>query len=197
MATSEKVPPLVNFQVSNPVTYVKLWWQKVMGKEGIDLSFKIHTVTAVLMVAVTATIGFGAGRISIPEGLEIPFFEFGNPTQTTKPTPTSKPDWKETAFTGKLQFSETSQKFFLVTTSSEAITLDVPENLNLSVLIGKRVFAVGNYNKDTRILKITDAKDMEVLPKTPQAVPTLEPTATPKVEESASPDLIPEPSPVN
>lgn len=188
MATLEKVPPLVDFKVNNPVTYIKLWWQKVMGKEGIDLSFRIHPVTAILSIAVIATIGFGAGRITLPEGIKIPFFEFGF-VPTPKPTAISVSEWKETAFSGKLQFSNTTGKYFLITTSAEAITLDVPDNLVLENLIGKRIMAVGVYSKQDKILKVVDAKDMEVLPKTPVAVPTVEPTATPT--------LIPSPTPTN
>src|SRR3989339_1764601 len=188
MATSNAEPPLVT--VTNPVTYLRRWWSKVMGKEGIDLSFKIHPITAVLMVAVTATIGFGAGRISVPDGIKIPFFEFGD-VPSAKPTPSAEAVWKETGFTGKLQFSEKEQRFFLLTTSSEAIVLSVPQNLDLTSLVGKRIFAIGEYNKAQRLLKVTDAKDLEVLSKTPQPIPTLvptiEPTSTPISTTSATP----------
>lgn len=186
MATLEKVPPLVDFKVNNPVTYIKLWWQKIMGKEGIDLSFRIHPVTTIVSVAIIATIGFGAGRITLPEGIKIPFFEFGF-VPTSKPTATTINEWKETAFSGKLQFSDTTQKYFLITTSAEAITLNVPSNLALENLVGKRIMAVGIYNKQDKILNVVDAKDMEVLPKTPIAIPTVEPTMLPTVMPSSAP----------
>lgn len=189
MPTLNTEPPLVT--VTNPVTYLRRWWQKVMGKEGIDLSFKIHPITAILMVAVTATIGFGAGRISVPEGIKIPFFEFGV-MPSTKPLPTEEPIWKETAFSGKLQYSVNTQKYFLLTTSAEAITLEVPENIDLLTLIGKRIMAVGVYNKQTKILKVSDAKDLEILSKTKEPIPTIEPTMTP----SPTPTEIPLDSPV-
>lgn len=178
MATSEKEPPLV--VVNNPVTYLRLWWQKVMGKEGIDLSFKIHPITAVLMVAVASTIGFGAGRFTLPDEINIPFFKFGDDATTT---PSSLPEtiWKETAFIGKLQYSLNTSKFFLITTSSEAITLDVPQNLDLLTLVGKRIMAVGQYNKLEKKLKVFDAKDLEILPKTPIPVPTIESIVKPEV----------------
>ncbi len=170
MATLDKEPPLV--VVNNPVTYIRIWWQKVMGKEGIDLSFRIHPITAVLMVAVASTIGFGAGRFTIPDGLEIPFLRFNNAMVVS---PSAAPSsWKETAFIGKLQYSVTTSKFFLITTSSEAITLDTPNNLDLLTLVGKRIMAVGEYNKIEKKLKVFDAKDLEVLPKSPVPVPTIE-----------------------
>jgi hypothetical protein len=95
---------------------------------------------------------------------------------TEAPTPTPSP-WRETAFSGKLQ--QSNQQFFLLITSAEAITLEVPSNLNLKSLVGKRIMAVGNYNKTTRILVVSDAADLEVLPATPVIIPTLKNTPTP------------------
>ena len=180
MPTSNQEPPLVT--VTNPVTYLRRWWDKVMGKEGIDFRFTVHPITAVLIAAVTATIGFGVGRFVLPDGVKIPFFEFGI-SPTPKATSTPVVEWKETAFTGKLQYSVTNKKFFLLTTSSEAITLSVPNNLNLLTLVGKRILAVGEYNKTTKVLLVSDVKDLEVLPNTPVPIPTtkasIEPTSSP------------------
>lgn len=184
MATPQE-PPLVT--VTNPVTYLRRWWDKVMGKEGIDFRFTIHPITAVLMVAVIATIGFGVGRFVLPESVKIPFFEFGNVSvSTSKPTASPTTEWKETAFTGKLQYSASTQKYFLITTSSEAITLDVPSSLDLFTLIGKRIMAVGDYNKLVKLLKVMDVKDLEVLPNTPIPIPTIEPSLTPTAMPSTS-----------
>lgn len=152
-----------------------------MSKEGIDFSFRIHPVTAVISSAIIATIGFGAGRFVLPDTVKIPFFEFENGSVTIKPSPTPISEWKETAYTGKLQYSVSNQKYFLLTTSSEAITLEIDINLDLIKLVGKRIFAVGSFNKQTRTLKVTDVKDLEVLPTSPIPIPTLEskPTETP------------------
>jgi hypothetical protein len=160
MIDSLNEPPII--EVRNPVTYIKRWWSKVMGKEGIDFSFRIHPVTAVISSAVIATIGFGAGRFVLPDTIKVPFFEFGSISSPT-PISTSVGLWKETAFTGKLQFSVTNNRYFLLTTSSEAIVLDIPTSLDLVKMIGKRIFAVGNYNKQDRLLKVTDVKDLEIL----------------------------------
>lgn len=176
MASVNQEPPIV--EVRNPVTYIRRWWERVMGKEGIDFRFTIHPVTAVLMVAVIATIGFGAGRVTLPNSVKIPFFEFGD-VSTPKPSSTPIVEWKETAFSGKLQYSATTQKYFLITTSSEAITLNVPSNLDLLTLVGKRIMAVGEYNKATKLLKVSDVKDLEVLPNTPVPIPTTNPTTMP------------------
>lgn len=188
MASVNQEPPIV--EVRNPVTYIRRWWDRVMGKEGIDFRFTIHPVTAVLMVAVIATIGFGAGRVTLPDGIKIPFFEFGE-IPTSKPTSTPISEWKETAFTGKLQYSLTTQKHFLITTSSEAITLNVPVNLDLLTLVGKRIMAVGEYNKATKVLRVSDVKDLEVLPNTPVPIPTTNPTVEPTTTSNTSATPIP------
>lgn len=174
-----KEPPLVDVKVTNPIVYIKNWWARVMGNEGVDFRFRIHPVTAVLSVFAIGVAAFGAGRYSI----SIPFLKY---TVITTPSPTSEAVWKETAFTGKLQYSGSTGKFFLLTTSSEAITLSVPQGLDLTSLVGKRIFAVGEYSKSQRLLKVTDVKDLEILPTTPIPIPTVtpSPTSTPSPTET-------------
>lgn len=187
MATSDTEPPLVDVKVTNPVTYLRRFWEKVIGNEGMELKITIKPLTTIFGIALLGTIVFGFGKFVIPEGFKIPFVEFsGIPTNT----PTSNIEevvWKETGFTGKLQYSATSLKYFLITTSAEAITLEVPDNLNLFTLIGKRIFAVGEYNKQGKMLKVIDVKDLEVLPTTPIPIPTVEATPTTVASPSASP----------
>lgn len=180
-------PPLVALRITNPIVYIKKWWKNVIGNEGIDFRFRIRPLTAIALTIIIASIGFGVGNFVLP--YKLPFFEYATP----KPSATPKPDeWKETAYIGTLKYSETTGKFFLVTSSSaEAITLDVPENLNLSTLVEKRILAAGNYSKTKRVLVVIDAKDMEVLPKSPVPIPTISPspspTPTPTVEPTDSP----------
>jgi hypothetical protein len=97
MATSNMEPPLIDVKISNPVTYLKLWWKKVMGEEGVYFSFRIHPITAFLIAFAFAVGFFGAGRYSV----NIPFLKY-EVEGTTKPTTVSESIWKETAFTGKL-----------------------------------------------------------------------------------------------
>ena len=184
MATPEK--PLVEVKVTNPVTYLKNWWSKVMGKEGVYFSFKIHPITAFLIAfGLTAGI-FSIGRYSV----NIPFLKY---EVVNSPLPTPTPAiWKETAYTGTLQFSKSTGKFYLmVTSSSELITLKVPENIDLTDYVGKRILAIGNYNKSQKILEVTDAKTLEVLPKTQVSIPVTspEPTTSPEASPSATPVL--------
>lgn len=180
-------PPLVSLRVTNPIVYIKKWWKNVTANEGIDFRFRVRPLTAIALTAVIASIGFGVGNFVLP--YKLPFFEY-------KPTPTPAPsEWRETAYIGTLKYSEATKKFFLVTSSSaEAITLDVPDNLNLSTLVEKRIMAAGNYSKAKRLLVVTDAKDMEVLPKSAVPIPTVSPTPTPTstTDPTNSPSSSPE-----
>ncbi|EKE05655.1 MAG: hypothetical protein ACD_19C00185G0003 [uncultured bacterium] len=182
--------PLVDVKVTNPVTYLRLWWQKVIGNEGVSLSVKIHPLTAIAIGA----LAFGAGKYTP----DIPFLNYKG-TQISLATQSPEPIWKETAFTGKLQYSVSNKKYFLLTASSEAITLEVPNYIDLLTLVGKRIMAVGEYNKSTKVLRVSDAKNLEILSKTPQPiptfVPTIEPSATPSITPIETPTEIPLDSP--
>ncbi len=185
-------PPLVDVKVTNPVTYIKKWWAKIIGNEGVDFALHIKPLTAIIISLAIASVGFGFGRFVLP--FELPFFRYiDNTLSSPTPQPTDEPVWKDTAFTGTLQYSDATNKYYLVTTSSEAITLEVPENIDLADLVSKRILAAGSYNKSIKLLKVTDAKDMEVLPKKAIPVPTStpEPTATPEVttEPTSTPRL--------
>lgn len=166
-AASASDPPLIDVKVTNPVTYLKKWWAKIIGNEGIDFRLHFHPLTAMAIVLVIITVGFGLGREISP-----------TPPPTSGPTPIPTPELalKDTAFVGTLHYSDPTAKFYLVTASSaEAITLIVPSNIDLTDLVGKRIFAAGAYSKSARTLQIADAKDMEVLPKSPVPIPTTPP----------------------
>lgn len=180
----EQDPPLVEVKVTNPVTYLKKWWNKIIGNEGMEFRFRVKPLTAIAISLVVVTAAFGLGQV--------------DSAVITKPIPTSTPEvWKETAFTGTLRFSDVTGKYYLtVTSSSEAITLDVPANFDLKDLIGKRVFAAGKYNKSQRILKVAEARDMEVLPKNPVAIPLLSPSPAPTMIATPSAQPTPNETPL-
>lgn len=189
---TSKIPPLLDLKVSNPVTYIKLWWKKVIENEGVDFRIHFHPLTAIAIALALAGVGFGIGRITMP--FNIPFLELNNQV-TASPNPTPN-DWKETAFTGTLQYSNLTSKYFLITTSaSEAISLQAPKNIDLSELVGKRILVIGSYNKTQRLFVITDAKNMEVLPKSPMPVPTTSPTPEPTPSLTPTPESTATPSP--
>ncbi len=166
-------PPLVDLKVANPVTYLKNWWKKVIDNEGIDVRLRIRPLTSIAMTAMLVGVSFGLGRISLPP--ESPLIQY---LPMLAPTPTPNP-WRQTAFTGVLKYSDISLKYYLVTNTSEAITLIAPDNVNLKKLMGKRILATGNYNNDMNLLSVTDATDMELLPLSILPVPTMSPSPIP------------------
>ncbi len=150
-----------------------------MGKEGIDFRLRVRPVTAIAITIIIASLAFGLGRFVLP--FKIPFFE---PTEAPKPTPAGGQIpliFRDTAFSGKLKYSSKTYRYYLLTSSSEAINLQVPENIDLKDYLGERVFAAGKYNEESRTLVVTDAKDLEILPEEITPIPTVTPipTATP------------------
>lgn len=164
-------PPLVSFQVTNPVTYLKLWWKKIMANEGVDLRLRIRPLTALAMILLLGGGSFALGRITLPASSPIVKY-----VPQLLPSPSPNP-WRDAAYTGTLRQSGT--RFYLTTAEAEAITLEAPANVNLSKLLNRRILAVGKYNSLTKILQVTDAADLEVLPTTAVPVPTTTPSPSP------------------
>ncbi len=170
LGSSRNVPPLVSLEVSNPITYLKLWWQRVMANEGIDVRFRIHPLTALALMGAFAIGGFGLGRISMP--IPAPIIKY---IPQWAPTPTPDP-WRETGYSGVLQKS--GLRWYLVTNDAEAITLEILTNVDLTKYVGKRIFVTGRYNRMTQVLQVTEAADMEVLIQS-VVIPTTVPSSTP------------------
>lgn len=171
VTVNKKDPLLVDLKVTNPIVYIKAWWKKVVANEGVDFRFRIRPLTAIAITAVVMAGSFGLGRLLIPAPLikYIPLLA---------PSPSPNP-WRETAFTGILRYSTVSQKYYLDTNSSEAVTLAAPASVNVSKLVGRRILAVGKLNTQTGVLVVTDASDLEILPAQIVPVPTTLPTPSP------------------
>lgn len=172
-------PDLINVKVSNPVTYLRLWWKKVMSKEGIDFRFRIHPVTAILIAVIIALGGFGAGRLNASVFSYIPILNKIITVPTSTPVPASSPssgDWVDSAISGKLQITPNTNKYYLLTSSYIAVTLQFNQSLDLTKYLGKRILASGNYNQKTHTMIISDVLDLEVLPTNPVPVATIAPT---------------------
>jgi hypothetical protein len=195
----KKELPLVDIKVTNPITYLKSWWKRIIGNEGIEFRIRVRPLTAIAISLIIVSVSFGIGRFVLP--FKIPFFEYKVP-----PAPTPTPDpFRETAFSGTLRLITSANRYYLVTSSSEAIILEIPENVDLSKFVGRRIFATGRYNEITRTLLVAEASDLELLPKeavivpttapTPTPTPSPTPTATPTPMPTESPTPTPEPSP--
>ncbi len=197
-------PDLVNVKITNPLVYIKYWWKRIMANEGLEAKIKVKPITAIAIAVALFSLAFGLGGIVFP--FAFPWLKINNQVvnnTSLTPIPT---EWKETAIKGTLKKTTIDPvKFFLLISSDEAVTLQVPQGINLTTLVGRRILATGNYNQKQKLLIVSDVQDLEVLsttpipiptnspsPKptdtpTPTVMPTVEPTLTPTIEPNSSP----------
>ena len=175
----KKEPPLVDVKVTNPLTYAKSWWKRVIGNEGIDVRVRVKPLTAIAISIIVLTVTLGIGRFVFP--FKIPFFVY---TSEEGAATSDKADYRDAAFTGELRHSLLTNRYYLTTDSSEAINLEVPDNVNLKDFVGRRIFAIGKYQEETRTLLVTDATDLELLPSEAETIPTASPTPEPPADNS-------------
>ena len=177
-------PDLVNLKVTNPLVYIKYWWKRIMANEGIDMRFRMKPLTVFGVALIAFSLAFGLGGVVLPTFF--PWMKINDGTVATS-TPTPQPELlKDTALKGTLTKTNTNPpKFYLITTSTEAVTLEVPVGFNLTSLVGKRILAVGSYDSKNKVLEVEDIQDLEVLSTTPVPIPTT--TPTPKPTETPSP----------
>ncbi len=185
------VPDLVSLKVTNPLVYIKAWWKKIMANEGLEFKFKAKPITAIAISVALFSLVFGLGGVVFPT--LFPFLNINNTNNTVatdSPTPSS--DWRETALKGTLKKTTSVPiKFFLLTSSDEAVTLQAPDYITLDKLIGKRILATGNYSQKQKLLIIQDVQDLEVLSTTPIPIPTSTPTIAPTQTPSPIPTVEP------
>lgn len=185
------VPDLVSFKVTNPLVYIKAWWKKIMANEGFEFKFKAKPITAIAISVALFSLVFGLGGFVFPT--IFPFLNFNNTNAvvaTESPTPSS--DWRETALKGTLKKTTSVPiRFFLLTSSDEAVTLQAPDYITLDKLIGKRILATGNYSQKQKLLIIQDVQDLEVLSTTPIPIPT----STSTIAPTQTPSPVPTPMP--
>lgn len=187
-------PPLFSFQITNPITYFKLWFKKVWAHEGIILHLRIRPLTIIVVALLLAGTSFGVSKY-FTSFLPFEVFPEENPTPQPTPIPSQTPDpWIQTAYAGSLH--KTDNKFYLIISSGEAISLEIPQSINLSTLIGKRVLASGDLNLLTKTLKVTDASDIEILPTKTVPIPSSAVSPAPTINPGPSiPPLSPAPAP--
>jgi len=171
-------PDLLSVKVTNPLVYIKYWWKRILANEGIDMRFRMKPLTVFGVALIAFSLAFGLGGVVLPTFF--PWMKF-NSGITTTPITTPTPEiLKDTALKGTLTKTNTTPvKFYLITTSTEAVTLEIPVGFNLSSLVGKRILAVGSYDSKNKVLEVEDIQDLEVLSTTPVPIPTTTPTPKP------------------
>ena len=177
-------PDLVNLKITNPLVYIKYWWKRIMANEGIDLRLRARPLTVFGVALICFSLSFGLGGVVLPTFFPwMKIEDIKTSIQTGTPIPVIL---KDTALKGTLTKTNSNPpKFYLITTSTEAVTLEIPVGFNLTSLVGKRILAVGSYDSKNKVLKVEDIQDLEVLSTTPVPIPTT--TPTPKPTETPSP----------
>ncbi len=185
-------PDLVNLKVTNPLVYIKYWWKRIMANEGIDMRFRMKPLTVFGVALIAFSLAFGLGGVVLPTFF--PWMKI-NDGVTATATPTSASELvKDTALKGTLTKTNTNPvRFYLITTSTEAVTLEIPVGFNLNSLVGKRILAVGTYDSKNKVLEVEDIQDLEVLSTTQVPIPTT--TPTPKPTETPIPTIVPTSTP--
>ncbi|MFZ3301327.1 MAG: hypothetical protein WA152_01280 [Microgenomates group bacterium] len=181
-------PDLVNLKVTNPLVYIKYWWKRILANEGLDMRVRAKPLTVFGLAIILFSGVFGLGGLVFPKFF--PWMKFNSGIVTTV-TQTPQPELlKDTALKGTLTKTNTNPvKFYLITTSTEAVTLEIPVGFNLNTLVGKRILAVGTYDSKNKVLEVEDIQDLEVLSTTPVPIPTT--TPTPRPTETPVPTVTP------
>lgn len=136
-------PPLVNVgvKVTNPVTYLKNWFRRIIGNEAITI--RVKTVTALMIAVILASGGITLTLLNYLKST-VPVVKY-IPSVATSPG-------KQTAFSGT--FVKTDNAYFLVANTDTVITLSLPSNIDAQDINGKRVLVTGEYHEDTKVLYV-------------------------------------------
>ncbi len=147
--TSED-PPLVDVKVTNPIAYLKRWWRRVIGNEGIEMraSLKIKPLTAFLLLTIIFSGGVTISLINrikdtTPVGQYIPAFGSELPS-----------DRFVTGTVGKVS----GEEYYLVA-GNEAILLLADKNINLGAYEGKKVIVKGKFSDLKKSLLVEEIKE--------------------------------------
>src|SRR5258708_14015908 len=77
-------PDLINFKVSNPITYLRLWWKKVIANEGVNI--KIKPLTAIILTIIAVGGVYGGGYLTAMNILrKFPVINHFEPTPVPPP----------------------------------------------------------------------------------------------------------------
>lgn len=146
-------PPLVDLKVTNPVTYFKKWFGKILKNEGIKIgfSFTLKPLTAIFLVTVLGGGGFSIGSFIFPHSS--PIFH------------------REVMYRGNLQ--KTDKGIFLTLPNSEIYTIKPKSNVNLQNISASQVLVKGNLTRENYVIEATD-----ILPLSTDDKPTPSPTSS-------------------
>ncbi len=130
-------PPLVSLKVTNPVTYFKIWWKRIIANEGIDFRFRIKPLTAIAIAVVIVSVLTGTG-FTIARYYSVPLIVPNSFVNIV-------------SYTGTIQKSD--NQYILITQSSQAFILK-SSTQDLNKLVDKKVLVTGKLNNQTNTIEI-------------------------------------------
>ncbi len=140
----DEEPPLINVKITNPVTYLKHWWKKIIANEGIDLRLRVRPLTAIAMGVATVSILTGTG-FTIARFYYLPVI-----------VPNSLVS-KTTSLVGTIHKS--NKQYFLIS-DNKVYTLNYSGD-NLADLINKRVLVVGKLSSSDSVIDSDQITQLE------------------------------------
>ncbi len=150
--TTSVEPPLVNLQVTNPLTYLKHWWQKIIGDEGVYLTLKIKPLVAIGTVLVIVGGSYGIAQLAAWQALK----------QTPIVGQYLVESGRQAALTGRLHYHPSNNTYYLLSFDLEAVRLSNIKNPNpITPLVNHSVLVVGEWFESTRELKVESVSLVE------------------------------------
>ncbi len=141
--TKDEDPPLL--KVTNPVTYLKRWWKKIMSNEGMDFGFKfkVKPVTAVIITTLILSNGVTFG---VTYSFAKIFFPNSSPILH-----------RQVVNQGTIQKNAQGVYYLMAAADSSLWKLKVKtNNINLSELVGKQVIVTGNLTKEKNLIEVSE-----------------------------------------
>src|SRR4030042_2629084 len=165
--------PILQVTVTNPLKKILYWLDQIRKKQTTTFALKLSLPLIAIPVIIFAA--FQIGRSSVV----LPFLQNSTPTPVIKPSPTPPVPYSRS---GTLKIAKTGSqtKYVLALKNGENDLLEIPKNEKLTKYQNKLVLVTGIYNRQSKVIAVSEIAEIEVLSETDltNSSPTPSPTAT-------------------
>lgn len=161
--------PLIQLSISNPFRKILYWLDQIRRHQTTTFAIKLSIPLIALPVIILTV--FQLGRLS---GISF------QKTQITPSSPSSPAPPIILSRAGVLKIAKgATTRYLLSLKNGEIINLQIPQSIDLTKYQNKQILVTGTYNKNTRLLTVTDIAEIELFNTLviPQPTPTLQPTS--------------------
>lgn len=139
-------PPLFSFKVTNPVTYLKHWLNRLLRNEGIDLRIRIRPLTSL-------AIGIAFASFFAGTGFSVAKVFFPNSSPILK---------REVAYQGTIQKTSNNQ-YYLGMADAQLYRLRLHDDsqIKLKDYLNKQVLVKGNLGKEPFVISVNEIISFE------------------------------------